>query len=211
MKKDKTIAKYLLQIKAIKLEPANPFTWSSGWLSPIYCDNRKSLSFPYVRDYIRDQFVDLIKNQYPETEIIAGVATGAIAHGILVAEKLNLPFVYVRPNPKGHGLGNQIEGYLEPGKKTVVIEDLISTGNSSLKAVEALRQAEAKVAGMLAIFSYGFQKASDNFRDHHCNITTLSDYNTLIDEALNEDYIKASDLDTLKEWRKDPENWKPSK
>src|SRR5512136_479174 len=153
---EKKIAEYLLQIKAIKLQPSNPFTWASGWKSPIYCDNRKTLSFPEVRGYIRDTFTDVIKEFYPDVELIAGVATGAVAHGVLVAEKMGLPFIYVRSEAKEHGLGNQIEGYYEPGQKVVVIEDLISTGGSSLGAVNALREAGCEVLGMVAIFTYGF-------------------------------------------------------
>ncbi|HBC77806.1 MAG TPA: orotate phosphoribosyltransferase, partial [Bacteroidales bacterium] len=155
----KKIAEYLLQIKAIKLQPSNPFTWASGWKSPIYCDNRKTLSFPEVRSYIRDSFAEIVKLRYPDAQLIAGVATGAIAHGVLVAEKLGLPFIYVRSEAKEHGLGNQIEGYFEKGQKVVVIEDLISTGGSSLGAVKALREAGCDLLGMAAIFTYEFKKA----------------------------------------------------
>jgi len=201
-------AEKLLQIKAIKLQPANYFTWASGWFSPIYCDNRKTLSFPDVRKYIRDSFVKQIKEKYPETEVIAGVATGAIAIGVLVAEAIDLPFIYIRSSSKGHGLQNQIEGYYEKNQKVVVIEDLVSTGGSSLKAVEALRNAEMNVLGMLAIFTYGFKVAEDNFEKAGVELTTLSDYHTLIDLAAEKNYIKDSDKQTLSEWRQAPDKWR---
>ncbi len=185
----KQTAEFLLQINAIKLQPSNPFTWASGWKSPIYCDNRKTLSFPEVRSYIRDSFADMVKKLYPEAEMIAGVATGAIAHGALVADKLGLPFIYVRSGAKEHGLGNQIEGYFEKGQKIVVIEDLISTGGSSLSAVNALREAGCEVLGMLAIFTYEFKKASDSFEAAGCILHTLSNYSVLIDTAVNSKYI----------------------
>ena len=203
----KKTAEYLLQIKAIKLQPSNPFTWASGWKSPIYCDNRKTLSFPEVRSYIRDSFAEMVRNYYPEAELIAGVATGAIAHGVLAADKLNLPFVYVRSEAKEHGLGNQIEGYFEPGQKVVVIEDLISTGGSSLSAVKALREAGCDVLGMIAIFTYEFKKASDGFAAANCKLHTLSNYSTLIEAAVNSGYIGESEVETLKEWRLDPSIW----
>ncbi|HVN57871.1 MAG TPA: orotate phosphoribosyltransferase [Bacteroidales bacterium] len=203
----KRIAEYLLQIKAIKLQPSNPFTWASGWKSPIYCDNRKTLSFPEVRGYIRDSFSATVRKLYPEAELIAGVATGAIAHGVLVAEKLSLPFIYVRSEAKGHGLGNQIEGYYKEGQKVVVIEDLISTGGSSLSAVKALREAGCEVLGMVAIFTYGFQKASDGFAAENCRIDTLSNYNVLVESALETGYISKDDVETLKTWRVDPSKW----
>ncbi|MFH2142980.1 MAG: orotate phosphoribosyltransferase [Bacteroidota bacterium] len=203
----KLIAKHLLQIKAIKLQPANPFIWASGWKSPIYCDNRKTLSYPETRDYIRDQFVKLVLEKYPDVEVIAGVATGAIAHGVLVAQALNKPFVYIRSDAKKHGLGNQIEGEIKENQKVVVIEDLISTGGSSLNAVEALRTANCNVLGMIAIFTYEFEKASSNFKQNTCELTTLSNYQSLIDSALEENYITLQDIDLLKTWRVDPENW----
>ncbi len=203
----KKTAEYLLQIKAIKLQPSNPFTWASGWKSPIYCDNRKTLSFPDVRSYIRDSFISLLKELYPQAELIAGVATGAIAHGALVADRLGLPFVYVRPVVKEHGLGNQIEGYFEKGQKVVVIEDLISTGGSSLNAVRALREAGCEVMGMLAIFTYEFEKASDGFASEHCKINTLSNYSVLVETALKTGYIGQAEVETLKEWRLDPSRW----
>ncbi|MBN1387859.1 MAG: orotate phosphoribosyltransferase [Bacteroidales bacterium] len=203
----KSIADYLLQIKAIKLQPSNPFTWASGWKSPIYCDNRKTLSFPEVRSAIRDAFVKKIKELYPGAELIAGVATGAIAHGVLVAEAMDLPFIYVRSGAKEHGLGNRIEGFFEKNQKVVVIEDLISTGGSSLMAVDALRDAGCNVMGMLAIFTYGFKKAEDNFRANKCNLYTLSNYEILVDQAKETGYITDSDIDTLTRWRLDPSVW----
>lgn len=203
----KQVAEHLLQIKAIKLEPTNPFTWASGWKSPIYCDNRKTLSFPEVRTYIKKAFADVVKEKYPEAEVIAGVATGAIAQGALVAEELNKPMVYIRSSAKAHGMTNLIEGDIQPGQKVVVIEDLISTGGSSLKAVNALREAGCEVLGMVAIFTYGFQKAVDNFIEADCKLDTLSDYNVMIDRAQEIGYVKAEDVDQLKEWRKDPGNW----
>jgi orotate phosphoribosyltransferase len=203
----KKIAEYLLQIKAIKLQPSNPFTWASGWKSPIYCDNRKTLSFPEVRTFIRDAFADVITRYYPGYQLIAGVATGAIAHGVLVAEKLGVPFIYVRSEAKEHGLGNQIEGYFEPFQKVVVIEDLISTGGSSLGAVKALREAGCELLGMAAIFTYEFKKASDGFLSAGCELHTLSNYSTLIATAAESGYINNQDIETLKEWRNDPANW----
>jgi orotate phosphoribosyltransferase len=203
----KKVAQYLLQIKAIKLQPSNPFTWASGWKSPIYCDNRKTLSFPEVRSYIRDSFAEMSEEYYPGAELIAGVATGAIAHGALTADKLGLPFVYVRSEAKEHGLGNQIEGYFESGQKVVVIEDLISTGGSSLGAVRALREAGCEVMGMIAIFTYEFEKASDGFAAGNIELHTLSNYSTLIETAVKSGYISASEVETLKEWRNDPSKW----
>lgn len=203
----KSIAANLLQIKAIKLQPSNPFTWASGWKSPIYCDNRKTLSFPRVRQAIRDAFADRVRELYPDAEVIAGVATGAIAHGVMVAEELGLPFIYVRSGAKGHGLGNRIEGFYEKGQKVVVIEDLISTGGSSLTAVNALREAGCNVQGMLAIFTYGFKKAEDNFRDNDCSLSTLSDYNSLVELAVETGYVTADDMEALAQWRQDPSNW----
>jgi len=204
---EKKIAQSLLQIKAIKLQPANHFTWASGWKSPIYCDNRKTLSYPEIRDLLKQSFAKLIEQKYGKPEFIAGVATGAIAIGALVADFMGVPFVYVRPKPKEHGLGNMIEGEVPKGKKVIVIEDLISTGKSSLKAVEALREANVEVLGMLAIFTYEFQTAKDNFKDANVELTTLSNYSALIQQALNSGYIEQSDLETLKQWRIDPGNW----
>ena len=206
-KSAKKTAEYLLQIKAIKLQPSNPFIWASGWKSPIYCDNRKTLSFPVVRSYISDSFAALIWKLYPQAELIAGVATGAIAHGALTADKLGLPFIYVRSGAKEHGLGNQIEGYYEPGQKVVVIEDLISTGGSSLKAVRALREAGCDVLGMVAIFTYEFKKASDRFAAEKCSLNTLSNYSVLVDTAVETGYIGQTEVEALKEWRIDPSVW----
>jgi orotate phosphoribosyltransferase len=203
----KKTAEYLLQIKAIKLQPSNPFTWASGWKSPIYCDNRKTLSFPEVRSYIRDSFAVLVRELYPEAEMIAGVATGAIAHGALAADKLGLPFIYVRSGAKEHGLGNQIEGYYEPGQKVVVVEDLISTGSSSLSAVKALREAGCDVQGMVAIFTYEFKKASDGFAAENCTLHTLSNYSVLVDTAVETGYIGQVEVETLKKWRVNPSVW----
>ncbi|MDK2842991.1 MAG: orotate phosphoribosyltransferase [Anaerophaga sp.] len=209
MKKLKEIiAGQLLQIKAIKLQPANPFTWASGWISPIYCDNRKTLSYPDIRNFIKIQFARIIMEKWPEVDVIAGVATGAIAQGALVADLLGKPFVYVRSSPKGHGLENLIEGDLKPGQKVVVIEDLISTGGSSLKAVEALRNNGADVLGMLAIFTYGFQVAEDNFAAAGVEYKTLSNYEVLIKVAVESGYISADDLNALTDWRENPENWR---
>lgn len=201
------IASHLLEIKAIKLEPAHPFTWASGWKSPIYCDNRKTLSYPKVRSYIKEQFAVLIREKYPQAEVIAGVATGAIAQGVLVAQELNLPFIYIRSSAKSHGLENLIEGEYTAGQKVVVIEDLVSTGGSSLQAVEALRKAGCEVLGMMAIFTYGFRKAEENFRAAGCELTTLSNYNAMIDLAVRTGYIRESDVEKLKEWRRSPETY----
>lgn len=203
----KKTAGFLLQINAIKLQPSNPFTWASGWKSPIYCDNRKTLSFPEVRTYIRDEFAALAGKLYPGAQLIAGVATGAIAHGALVADKMGLPFIYVRSGAKEHGLGNQIEGYFEKGQKVVVVEDLISTGGSSLGAVKALREAGCEVLGMIAIFTYEFKKASDAFASENCRLDTLSNYSVLIEEALRTGYIGEKEVETLKKWRLDPAAW----
>jgi len=204
---EKKTAEYLLQIKAIKLQPSNPFTWASGWKSPIYCDNRKTLSFPEVRSFIRDSFCEMIRELYPDAGLIAGVATGAIAHGALVADKAGLPFIYVRSEAKEHGLGNQIEGYYEKGQKVVVVEDLISTGGSSLNAVKALRDAGCEVLGMVAIFTYEFSKATDSFAAQNCRLNTLSNYSALVETAVSTGYIGQTEVETLKKWRVDPANW----
>lgn len=201
------VASYLLDIKAIKLEPTHPFTWASGWKSPIYCDNRKTLSYPEVRSYIKEQFAALVREKYPEVEVVAGVATGAIAQGVLVAQELDLPFIYIRSSAKSHGLENLIEGEYKSGQKVVVIEDLVSTGGSSLQAVEALSNAGCEVLGMLAIFTYGFQKAVDNFEKAGCQLTTLSNYNAMIDLALKTGYIQEDQVEKLKEWRLSPETY----
>ena len=200
-------AELLLQINAIKLNPENPFTWASGWKSPIYCDNRITLSFPMIRNYIRNEFSKNIEKQFGKPDVIAGVATGAIGIGILVAESLGLPFVYVRPEPKKHGRLNQVEGFLQKGQNVVVIEDLISTGKSSLMAVEALREAGANVKGMVAIFSYGFAIAEDNFKNANVNLYTLSNYENLLHEAVSKKYITEEQQKALQEWRISPSTW----
>jgi orotate phosphoribosyltransferase len=202
------IAEYLLQAKAIKLQPKNPFTWASGWKSPIYCDNRITLSYPKIRTYIRQEFSKKIIEKFGLPDVVVGVATGGIALGALVAEELGLPFAYVRSEAKGHGLGNLIEGRVEKGQRVVVIEDLISTGGSSLKAVNALREVDCQVLGMLSIFTYGFKVAKENFKKADCKLVTLSDYDTLIRQALASDYITEKDFDTIKNWRDSPETWK---
>ena len=201
------IAEFLLQIKAIKLQPNKPFTWASGWNSPIYCDNRVTLSYPKVRTYIRQEFVKVIIEKFGTPNVIAGVATGGIAQGALVAQELGLPFVYIRSEAKKHGLTNMIEGVVEKGQSVVVIEDLISTGGSSLKAVEALREAGCEVKGMAAIFNYGFKTAIDNFKKAKCKLVSLSDYETLIKQALQSNYITEKHLKSLKEWRENPAEW----
>lgn len=204
----KQIAGSLLQIKAIKLNPTNHFTWASGWYSPIYCDNRKILSYPAVRKQVYEAFADLVAEKYPEAEVLAGVATGAIAHGVLVAEKMGKPFIYVRSTPKSHGLTNQVEGEVKPGSKVVVIEDLVSTGGSSLSAVDALKKAGCDVLGMVAIFTYGFPTAEQNFANAGVKLDTLSNYNTMIEMAIEQGYVHPDELETLKEWRRDPASWK---
>ncbi|GAB3271322.1 orotate phosphoribosyltransferase [Larkinella harenae] len=201
------IARLLLEVKAVRLRPNEPFTWSSGWKSPIYCDNRITLSHPEARTYIRNELANAIRRDFPDVQAIAGVATAGIPQGALVADALNLPFLYVRPEPKKHGMGNQIEGRLEAGQRIVVIEDLISTGGSSLKVVDVLRQSEAEVLGMVAIFTYGFPIAAQNFADKDVKLTCLSDYETLIGEARNLNYIAADATDSLAAWRENPAEW----
>lgn len=200
-------AALLLQINAIKLQPQNPFKWASGWNSPIYCDNRITLSYPIVRNYIRENLARQIEELYGKPDMIAGVATGAIGIGALVADYLNVPFCYVRPEPKSHGRKNQIEGHLEPNSTVVVIEDLISTGKSSLLAVEALKESQARIKGMLAIFSYGFETAIKNFENANIALHTLSNYDTLLLEAENAKYINREEMELLSSWRKSPETW----
>lgn len=200
-------AELLLQIKAIKLQVEEPFTWASGWKSPIYCDNRISLSYPAIRTFVREQLSDLIVEKFGKPEAIAGVATGAIAHGMLVAQYLNLPFVYVRPEEKKHGRKNKIEGHLEPGAKVVVVEDLISTGMSSLKAVAALREAGADVRGLTAIFNYGFENASQAFKDANCEFYTLCDYPHLLEQAVDAGYLNDTQVKDLQKWRINPSTW----
>jgi orotate phosphoribosyltransferase len=201
------VANKLLEIEAVKIEPSNPFTWASGWKSPIYCDNRKILSYPGTRSFICNKFAEIIRNKYPSAEVIAGVATGAIAHGVLVADKLGLPFIYVRSKPKGHGLENLIEGELKPKQKVVVIEDLISTGDSSLKAAEAVNGHGAIVTGMLSIFTYNFDIAREKFRQANIELTSLSNYQILIQESLKAGKINEKQINTLMEWRKNPAHW----
>jgi orotate phosphoribosyltransferase len=200
-------AELLLQINAIKLNPKSPFSWASGWKSPIYCDNRITLSFPEIRNYLREEFSKNIEKEFGKPDVIAGVATGAIGIGILVAEQMGLPFVYVRPEPKKHGRQNQIEGFLQKGQTVVVIEDLISTGNSSLMAVEALKEAGAHVKGMVAIFTYGFQISEDNFKAQNVELKTLSNYENLLSQAIAKKYITENELTTLQDWRLSPDTW----
>ena len=203
----KKTAELLLQIKAIKLQPNNPFTWASGWNSPIYCDNRITLSHHATRTYIREQLAHAVTNNFGKPDVIAGVATGAIPHGILVAQELGLPFVYVRPEPKTHGRKNQIEGQLENGQTVVVIEDLISTGGSSLKAVKALEEVGCTVKGMAAIFTYGFELSVKNFKNAKCDLVTLSNYDNLIEQAMDTGYVSKKEVDALKKWRIAPDKW----
>jgi orotate phosphoribosyltransferase len=205
---EKSVAEKLLKIKAVKLQPNNPFVWASGWNSPIYCDNRKTLSYPQIRSYIKIELARLILEMYPEVEVIAGVATGAIAQAALVADILGLPFVYIRPTPKDHGLENMIEGDLRPKQKVVVIEDLISTGGSSLKAVEAIRNDGSEVLGMVAIFTYGFPVADQKFKKAKVKLTTLCTYDAVLSEALSTNYISVDDIETLQEWRQNPSTWR---
>ena len=204
----KKTAEHLLQIKAIKLNPNEPFNWASGWKSPIYCDNRITLSYPSVRVFLKQEIAKIVELEYGKPDVIAGVATGAIAIGVLVAQELGVPFIYVRPEPKKHGRKNQIEGYLESGQNVVVIEDLISTGNSSLNAVDALKEAGAVVKGMVAIFSYGFEVADKNFEEKNVRLATLSNYDSLLEQALDSSYINEEELTTLNDWRKSPSEWK---
>ncbi len=205
---EKAVAEKLLKIKAVKLQPRNPFIWASGWKSPIYCDNRKTLSYPHIRSFIKIEIARLILELHPDVEVIAGVATGAIAQGALVADALGLPFIYIRPTPKDHGLENMIEGDLRLGQKVVVIEDLISTGGSSLKAVDAIRNSGSEVLGMVAIFSYGFPVAEQKFKAAKVKLNTLCSYDAVLTEALATDYISDDDMETLNEWRQDPSIWK---
>ncbi len=208
---ERLTAEKLLKISAVKLQPSNSFTWASGWKSPIYTDNRKTLSYPAFRSFIKTELSRLILEQFEDVSAVAGVATGAIAQGALVADQLGLPYVYVRSAPKDHGLENLIEGNLIPGQKVVVIEDLISTGGSSLKAVEAIRKAGCEVVGMVAIFTYGFPVAAQAFEDAGVKLITLSNYKAILEVALDTNYIDEEDMETLQEWSKDPANWAPSK
>lgn len=202
------VASMLLEVKAVRLNPDRPFKWASGWNSPIYCDNRITLSYPKVRSAIKNGLASAIQAYFSDVEIIAGVATAGIAQGALVADWLELPFCYVRPEPKKHGMGNQIEGHIKAGQKVVLIEDLVSTGGSSLKAVDALREAGANVLGMVSIFTYGFEIASRNFAEKELKFYSLSDYDTLIGEAVKQKYVSESQLITLHEWRNNPSEWK---
>ncbi len=202
------MAEKLLQTGAVKLRPNEPFTWASGWKSPIYCDNRKLLSFPYIRDFVKSELCNLVFTQYPDAELIAGVATAGIAWGALVADQLKLPFVYVRPKPKEHGMGNQIEGGYATGQKTVVVEDLISTGKSSLQVVEVLRNAGLEIEGMAALFTYQFDEAEKNFAETNVKYDALTDYGTLISIGMEKGIIKPADEALLLQWRQDPSNWK---
>ncbi|MFZ4400221.1 MAG: orotate phosphoribosyltransferase [Bacteroidales bacterium] len=204
-------AEFLLQIKAIKLNNAHPFTWASGRKSPIYCDNRVTLSYPIVRTFIRQQFVNIINEEFGTVELIAGVATGGIAQGVLVAQDLGLSFAYVRSEEKKHGLSNQIEGVVHSGQSVVVVEDLVSTGKSSLNVVKSLQEAECNIKGMIAIFTYGLQIAEDSFKAAQLPLITLTDYNTLIKVAVDQNYIKDDDLISLNQWRENPELWSENK
>ena len=209
--KDKAlkIAEFLLQIKAVKLQPKNPFTWASGWKSPIYCDNRITLSFPNIRTFIRQAYAQSILDYFGKPDLIAGIATGGVPQGVLVAQELGVPFIYVRSSPKDHGMGNIIEGYFEKGQRVVVIEDLISTGGSSIKAIQSLREAGLDIKGLVAIFTYGFEISIKNFADAECPVLTLSDYDTLVDSALKTKYITEDDIGSLHKWREKPDSWKP--
>ena len=204
---DKLLAKKLLGVSAVKLQPKNPFTWASGWKSPIYTDNRKTLSFPEVRSFVKVELTRLIKEKFADFDVIAGVATGAIAQGALIADELDMPYVYIRSAAKDHGMGNLIEGEIKPGQKVVVVEDLISTGGSSLKAVEAVRQAGCEVVGMVAIFTYGFPLAEEKFKEAGVTLYTLSNYNAVLEAAAETGYINSEDIETLKVWRENPSQW----
>lgn len=204
---EQQVAEFLLQIKAIKLQPNNPFTWASGWKSPIYCDNRSTLSHPSIRTYIRQKLTSLIQDEFGPVACVAGVATAGIPQGVLVAQELGLPFVYVRAKPKEHGTGNLIEGDIFPGQRVIVVEDLVSTGKSSLQAVEALRAAGCDVAGLVAIFTYGFDAAAENFKKANCRFATLSNYSALIAYAEEHQYISKDDVKLLKQWRENPSVW----
>ncbi|TAG13979.1 MAG: orotate phosphoribosyltransferase [Sphingobacteriia bacterium] len=207
MTNEKAVAEKLLQVKAVKLSPSSPFTWASGWKSPIYCDNRKVLSFPYIRDFIKSELCNIIFEMYPQADLLAGVATAGIPWGAMAADQLKLPFIYVRPKPKEHGLGNQIEGAFEPGQRVLVIEDLISTGKSSLQVVEVLRAAGVEVIGMVSIFTYEFEAAAKACSDAGVLTSSLTNYGTLIDLAIEKGVVSAIDKETLLEWSKNPSEW----
>jgi orotate phosphoribosyltransferase len=202
------VAEFLLQVKAVKLQPNTPFTWASGWNSPIYCDNRVTLSYPNIRTFIRQSYCEEIMECFGKPDVIAGVATGGIPQGALIAQELGLPFIYVRSSAKEHGMGNQVEGHFEAGQKVVVIEDLISTGGSSIKAIEALKIAGLDVKGLVATFTYGFKIADEKFKEANCPYVTLTSYDFLIEEALRKEYITENDLQSLREWKDQPETWK---
>ena len=204
---EQKVAEFLLQIKAIKLQPNNPFTWASGWKSPIYCDNRITLSHPGIRTYIRQKLSALIQEEFGSASVVAGVATAGIPQGVLVAQELGLPFIYVRAKAKEHGRGNLIEGEFSPGQRVVVVEDLISTGKSSLQAVQALREAGCEIAGLVGIFNYGFDAADENFKNAKCRFLTLSNYNALIEFAAEHHFVSNDDIKILRKWREDPEGW----
>lgn len=207
MTNEKAVAEKLLQVEAVKLSPEKPFTWASGWKSPIYCDNRKVLGFPYIRDFIKSELCNVIFEKYPDAELLAGVATAGIAWGAMAADQLKLPYIYVRPKPKEHGLGNQIEGFYKPGQKTLIIEDLISTGKSSLQVVDVVREAGLDVVGMVSIFTYGFQHADDAFAAKGVSYTSLTNYENLVGIALEKGIISSGLENTLLNWRRDPANW----
>jgi len=207
MTDSRAIAEKLLQVNAVKLNPENPFTWASGWKSPIYCDNRRILSFPYVRDYIKSELSNVVFEKFPQAELLAGVATAGIAWGAMVADQLKLPYIYVRPKPKEHGLGNQIEGFYEPGQKTVVIEDLVSTGKSSLQVVDVLKEAGLDITGMVSIFTYGFPQATDLFEKAKVSYYPLTDYTNLMELAADKGIVSPKQLEILLKWRTDPAGW----
>lgn len=207
MTNQKAVAEKLLQVAAVKLSPDNPYTWASGWKSPIYCDNRRVLSFPFVREFVKSEMCNVIFEQYPAAEVLAGVATAGIPWGAMAADQLKLPYIYVRPKPKEHGLGNQIEGFYTPGQKVLVIEDLISTGKSSLQVVEVLRNAGVEVVGMVSIFNYGFAQAEKAFADAKLPYTSLTDYGNLISLAVEKGQVSAETEQLLLKWRSDPANW----
>jgi orotate phosphoribosyltransferase len=211
MTNEKAVAEKLLQINAIKLSPQQPFTWASGWKSPIYCDNRRVLSFPFIRDFIKSEMCNVVFEQFAEAEILAGVATAGIPWGAMVADQLKLPFIYVRPKPKEHGLGNQVEGFYEKGKKVLVIEDLVSTGKSSLEAAEVLSKADLEIAGMVSIFTYGFEIAKKAFETAGIRYNSLTNYPTLIELAVEKGIVNAGEQNTLLNWSKDPANWNQNK
>lgn len=208
MTNEKAVAEKLLQINAIKLNPEHPFTWASGWRSPIYCDNRKVLSFPYIRDFIKSEMCNVIFEKFPDTGLLAGVATAGIAWGAMASDQLKLPFIYVRPKPKEHGLGNQIEGFYEQGQKTVVIEDLVSTGKSSLQVVDLLAQSGLEVVGMVSIFNYGFSEAEEAIKSRNLKFLSLTNYTTLVELAIEKAIVSAQQEEILLNWRSDPANWK---